>query len=375
MSESAPYIPAPGAWKTIEAIEAGFDPQRLAAAAAFARASETEWPRDLLTPEGELWYAKSMGETPPTSLPLGPVESRDGPSGVIVRHGQVAASWGDIERPQITFSVAKSYLAVLAGVAFARGLITDLDETVRTRIDDGGFDTAQNRAITWRHLLQQTSEWSGTLFDRADSVDHNRSVGLAAGEAPKGSPRTLKPPGRHWEYNDVRVNRLSLSLLRLFGEPLPDVLRSAVMDPIGASGTWRWEPYGNAVVDVGGKRLACVPGGSHWGGGLFISTLDHARLGLMVARGGRWGGARILPREWVSAMVVPCVLNPGYGFMWWLNTNHVQFKSAPTDAFFAMGAGTHIVLVLPRQDIVLVARWVRKTSVEGLIERVLAALR
>ena len=316
-----------------------------------------------------------MGETPPVSLPLGPVEDRDGPSGVILRHGEIAASWGDVERPQITFSVAKSYLAVLAGIAVARGLIPDLDEPVRARVDDGGFESAQNRAITWRHLLQQTSEWSGTLFERADSVDHNRSVGLAAGEAPKGDRRAMKPPGTHWEYNDVRVNRLSLSLLRLFGEELPEVLRGAVMDPIGASSTWRWEPYRNATVEVGGRRLASVPGGSHWGGGIFISTLDHARLGLMVARGGAWNGTRILPADWVKAMVTPCALNPGYGFMWWLNTGHVQFRTAPSDAFFAMGAGTHVIAILPGQDVVLVARWIRKTSVEGLIERVLAALR
>jgi CubicO group peptidase (beta-lactamase class C family) len=147
------------------------------------------------------------------------------------------------------------------------------------------------------------------------------------------------------------------------------------MDPIGASRGWRWEAYRNATVDVGGRRLASVPGGSHWGGGIFISTLDHARFGLMVARDGMWGGRRILPEGWVGAMTAPCSLNPGYGFMWWLNTGGAQFAGAPHDAFFAMGAGTHVVAVLPSQDIVLVARWIRKTSVEGLIGRVLAALR
>ena len=193
-----PYAPPRGDWARLEALEAGFDPQRLAAAVAFARAAETEWPRRLLTEDGQLWYATSMGETPPISLPLGPVEDRDGPSGVILRGGRIAASWGDIARPQITFSVAKSYLAVLAGVAAGRGLLPDLDAPVRETVDDGGFDGPQNAAITWRHLLQQTSEWTGTLFDRPDSVDHHRSVGLAGGEAPKGcllytspSPRDL----------------------------------------------------------------------------------------------------------------------------------------------------------------------------------------
>ena len=372
---AAPYFPPRGDWQRVEAIEAGFDPQRLAEAVAFARASETDWPHELMTPDGQLWYAASMGEAPPTSLPLGPTEDRDAPSGVVLRGGMVAASWGDIARPQVTFSVAKSYLAVLAGVAAGRGLLPDLDARVGARVRDGGFDSPQNAPITWRQLLQQTSEWSGTLFDRPDSVDHNRSVGLSGGEAPKGDRRAMRAPGTHWEYNDVRVNRLSLSLLHLFGEALPDVLRREVMEPVGASATWRWEAYRNAVVDVGGRAIASVPGGSHWGGGIFVSTLDHARFGLMVARDGTWDGRRILPAGWVRAMTTPCPLNRGYGFMWWLNDGGVQFPSAPHDAYFAMGAGTHVVAVLPSQDIVLVARWIRKTSVEGLVGRVLAALR
>ena len=170
-----PYFPPAGSWTRRSASESGFDAARLAAAVAFAEAHETPWPRELLTSEGELWYAASMGEKPPISEPLGPVERRDGPSGVILRGGRIAAAWGDVERPQITFSVAKSYLAILAGIAVGRGLIRDLDVPVRTQIDDGGFDSVQNRAITWRHLLQQTSEWEGTLFDRPDSVDLRRS--------------------------------------------------------------------------------------------------------------------------------------------------------------------------------------------------------
>ena len=370
-----PYFPPAGAWSRCSPDESEFDAARLGAAVAFAEAHETPWPRELLTSNGELWYAASMGETPPISEPLGPVERRDGPSGVILRSGRVAASWGDVERPQITFSVAKSYLAILAGIAVGRGLVPDLDEPVRTRIDDGGFDSAQNRSITWRHLLQQTSEWEGTLFDRPDSVDHNRSVGLGAGEGTKGNRRAMRPPGTHWEYNDVRVNRFSLSLLRVFGAALPDILRQSVMIPIGASTTWRWEGYRNATVDVGGRSLVSVPGGSHWGGGIFVSALDHARVGLLVARDGVWNGQRILPPGWVRAMTTPAALNPGYGFMWWLNTDHVQFKTAPATSYFAMGAGTHVIAIIPDHDIVLVARWIDKTSVEGLIEHVLGALR
>ncbi|MBL8670558.1 MAG: serine hydrolase [Alphaproteobacteria bacterium] len=369
------YVPPPGTWERQAASDAGFDAAQLDAAVAFARGNETDWPTDLLTADGQLWYARSMGETPPVSLPLGPVESRDGPSGAVLRGGRIVASWGDVARPQITFSVAKSYLAILAGIAVGRGRIGDLDAPVRDLVDDGGFDSPQNRPITWRHLLQQTSEWEGTLFDRADSVDHNRSVALSGAETAKGQRRAMRPPGTHWEYNDVRVNRFSLALLRVLAEPLPDALRTEIMAPIGASPTWRWEPYRNAAVDVGGRRVFSVPGGSHWGGGLFVSTLDHARVGLLVARDGVWGTKRLLPEGWVRAMRTPCDRNPGYGLMWWLNTGRAQFKAAPESSFFALGAGTHVIWVAPEQDIVMVARWIRKTSVEGLIDRILAALR
>ena len=90
------------------------------------------------------------------------------------------------------------------------GLIADLDEPVGRTVDDGGFDSAQNRGVTWRHLLQNTSEWEGELFGKSDLIDRNRNVGLE-GKGRKGDPRPLQPPGTHWEYNDVRVNRLSLA--------------------------------------------------------------------------------------------------------------------------------------------------------------------
>ena len=187
----------------------------------------------------------------------------------------------------MTFSVAKSYLSVLAGLAVGRGLIRSLDDRAGASALDDGFQAPQNRDITWRHLLTQTSEWQGTLWDKPDSIDHNRDVGKSElGAAAKGTPRVMRAPGTLWEYNDVRVNRLSLALLHVFREPLDEVLRREIMDPIGASSTWTWEAYHNAWAEIDGRRLPAVPGGSHWGGGLWMSTRDHARFGLLALRNG-----------------------------------------------------------------------------------------
>jgi len=91
----------------------------------------------------------------------GPVRSRGGPNGLIVRHGEIVGEWGDTHQIDLTFSVAKSYLSILAGLAVDRGLIRDVHEPVRRTVDDGGFDPPHNHEITWHHLLQQTSEWEG----------------------------------------------------------------------------------------------------------------------------------------------------------------------------------------------------------------------
>jgi CubicO group peptidase (beta-lactamase class C family) len=206
-----------------------------------------------------------------------------------------------------------------------RGLVKDLDDSVRRYALDDGFDSPQNRAISWRHLLQQTSEWQGTLWSKPDSIDHNRDVGKSElGYAEKGRPRPPRPPGTLWEYNDVRVNRLALSLLQVFRRPLPDVLHEAVMEPLGASSSWEWQPYGNSWVEIDGVRMPSVPGGSHWGGGLWMSTRDHARFGLLIHRGGQWKGRELLARAWIEEMRRPCPLNAEYGLLWWLNTGHRQ---------------------------------------------------
>ena len=127
------------------------------------------------------------------------------------------------------------------------------------------------------------------MFGKEDRIDHNRVVGLAVADAPKGTRRALKKPGTFYEYNDVRVNRLSYSLLQVFKEPLPSVLKRRIMDPIGASQGWKWDGYKTSTVTIDGKQMLSVPGGGHWGGGIVISARDLALMGLLVAQGRRLG--------------------------------------------------------------------------------------
>ena len=144
------------------------------------------------------------------------------------------------------------------------------------------------------------------------------------------------------------------------------------MDPIGATNAWRWHPYDNAEVDIGGVTLPSVPGGAHWGGGLWISAFDHARFGLLMLARGSWNGTRVLSEAIIDAALVPCSVNPRYGALWWLNTDRSAWPAASESAFAALGAGGNVVCVVPEHDLVIVTRWAGDAA--GIVDRVIGSI-
>jgi CubicO group peptidase (beta-lactamase class C family) len=264
---------------------------KLQQAINFAMAHETGWAR---SPDQSPWGVHQTDPAPWNRL-FGPVHERGGVCGVIMQDGNVLAGFGDTGRADLTFSVAKTYLALLAGVAHEQGLLPDVHEAVGARLSGIGFDDDHNSAVTWHHLLQQTSEWTGECFGIPDQVDHYRQLEFAPPTGgTKGDRRPLHQPGSYWEYNDVRINQLSLALLHLFRRPLPDVFAEFIAGPAGASTDWAWRGYDNAWVNIDGKRMQSVPGGTHWGGGVSISASDQARIGQILLGRGYANGRQIL---------------------------------------------------------------------------------
>ncbi|MFN0001016.1 MAG: serine hydrolase, partial [Burkholderiaceae bacterium] len=184
----------------------------------------------------------------------------------------------------------------------------------------------------------------------------------------------LQAPGSYWEYNDVRINALALALLHLFRRPLPEVFRDTIMQPIGASGDWRWVGYDNSWVEIDGKRMQSVPGGTHWGGGMSISSADQALIGQLLLDQGRAKGAQVLSAEWVRRMQTPCAIAPWYGTLVWLNRLRGVFPSASASSVFAIGAGASVVWVDPDRQMVAVVRWIDGGQIDGFCRRVAAAI-
>ena len=339
--EPAAHFPPAGAWLRVAPAEAGMDADKLEAAIAFAKSQPSDWPKDFSTQEAQ--FGRLLGPMP---------KDRADTNALVVRGGYVVAEFGETTRVDPTYSVAKSMLATIALLALRDGRIPDLDARVADLVKDGGYDSEHNRAITWRHHLQQESEWQGSMWGKEHDFLGKEEFGAGARK-----PRELRAPGSLYEYNDVRVNRFALSLLRVHGRALPEVFASEVMQPIGATETWRWVPYDNAFVEIDGVRTPSISGGTRWGGGVWISAEDMARFGYLWLRQGKWGDRQLLPVDAVRAALTPSAHGPDYGFLWWLDTKGKNWPGLPANSFGARGAGSNTIFVSPDHDLVVVWRW------------------
>ncbi|MGH7679018.1 MAG: serine hydrolase domain-containing protein [Gemmatimonadaceae bacterium] len=390
-----PYVPG-ATWEKRAPEQVGMDGAKLQEAIAFAKQREARASRDL-----EEAHYQSFGREPFGGA-VGPFKPRGDASGVIVRNGYIVAEWGDPARVDMTFSVTKSFVSTVVGLASDRGMIRSIDDTVAHYMapilhattpalgPEGGrgrfdartpialFDTPHNRKITWKNLLQQASDWEGTLWGKPEWADR-------PGQQPATWwTRDRLAPGTVYEYNDTRVNVLALAALNVWRRPLPEVLRELVMDPINASPTWRWYGYDNSWIVIDGQLIQSVSGGGHWGGGMFISAYDQARFGLLTTRNGKWGTKQLISESWIRQSRTPSAAQPTYGFMnFFLNTPTRRddgtmarpMPSVPETVYWHLGNGTNAIICDPEHDIVVVTRWIEGNALNGLMERVLASLR
>ncbi|MGH9314947.1 MAG: serine hydrolase domain-containing protein [Vicinamibacterales bacterium] len=363
---AAEYFPDRADWQSREPDQAGFDPARLKEAVDFAIANENPATKDLAVD-----IATTFSREPHNAI-IGPTRPRAALNGLVVRHGFVVAEWGDTTRPDMTFSVTKTFLSTVVGLAWQRGYIKDVNDRVRDYVPGTDlFESEHNAPITWDHLLRQTSDWQGTLWGKPDWADRPE------GERPADYPnRKLHAPGTRYKYNDVRVNVLALATLHVWRRPLPEILREEVMIPIGASNTWRWTGYENSWLDIDGSKVQSVTGGGHWGGGMFISARDMARFGYLFLRRGRWSDRQIVSEKWIQMARTPGPANEAYGYMnWFLNTGRKPLPAAPDSSVTFRGNGQNIIYVDWDNDLVVVVRWIRGPALNEFIGKVLGALK
>src|SRR5687768_9066352 len=175
------YYPSANAWEHRSLKSMGIDSAALQQAIQYAKDNESKEPRDLK----QAHYLSGFGREP-FGYAAGPLKERGPATGLIIKNGYIVAEWGEPLRVDQTFSVAKSFLSSVAGLAYDHGLITNVNDKVHTYMAPvipyepamlstskadmlehkdviDLFGTEHNRKIAWDHLLRQTSDWEGTL--------------------------------------------------------------------------------------------------------------------------------------------------------------------------------------------------------------------
>ncbi|WP_026838275.1 serine hydrolase domain-containing protein [Gillisia sp. JM1] len=359
------YFPKESSWEVKEPKDFKIDAAKLNEAIKFANENEYSGSKDLRIAILDGFRKEPFHEI------TGPTKKRGGPTGIILKDGYIIAKWGDPERVDMTFSVTKSFLSTTALLALKKGLIDNFDDPVNKYVWDGTFEGKHNAEITWEHLLQQNSDWSGELWGGLDWADRPPSEG----DLDNWKNRKLNIPGTVFEYNDVRVNLLAYSLLQVWRKPLPQVLKEKIMDPIGASSTWRWFGSDNAWVDLDGLKMQSVTGGGHSGGGMFINTLDLAKFGLLFENNGKWNNTQLLSTETIKEAVQPSIPNSNYGYMWWLNKpGDRNWKGLSEEIFYAAGFGGNFIVIDQAKNLVIVTRWLEPSQIETFMNKVYNAL-
>jgi CubicO group peptidase (beta-lactamase class C family) len=381
------YFPASGDWQQKKPTEMKVDAAKLQQAIDFAIETESE-----ADPNLKMAHYQSAFGREPFGFPVGPMKVRGAANGLIIYKGYIIGQWGEPDRVDLTFSVAKSILSSTVGMAVDRGLIKSEKDLVYPYVgpiipyepykslmnkadhldEEDVFDLfagPHNRKITWEHLLRQTSDWEGSLWGKPDWADRPQ------GNSSEWINRPRNEPGTVYKYNDTRVNVLALAILNVWRKPLPVVLKENLMDKIGASPTWRWTGYENSFIILDGQIMQSVSGGSHWGGGMFINAYDQARFGYLTLRKGNWSGVQVISEDWIKKSRTPTSVQPNYGFMnYFLNTDRKEIPAAPETAFFHLGAGTNMVYVDEENDLVIVARWIKDKEKAELVRMVLESL-
>ena len=332
----------------------------------FAEANEYSGSRDL-----RIAILKGFEKEPFHQI-LGPTKKRGGPAGLILKNGYIVALWGDIKRVDMTFSVTKSFLSTVAGLAEDAGLLSSTNDRVGDYIWDDTFKGTHNSKITWEHLLQQNSAWSGELWGGKDWADRPPSEG----DRDDWKFATPKEPGTVMEYNDVRVNVLAYSLTHLWRKPMPMVLKEKIMDKIGASSAWRWYGYDHAWTEIDGLQMKSVTGGGHSGAGIFISAEDMARFGLLFLNNGKWKNDQLISSSWIKKSTTPSIPNPNYGYMWWLNRKGDRhWEGLSENIYYAAGFGGNFIVIDKENDLVVVTRWLEPNKIGEFMTKVNAALK
>jgi len=247
------------------------------------------------------------------------------------------------ESLQTSFSVAKSFVSTLVGIAIDQGLIGSVEDRITDYLPELAARDPRFRQVRLRDLLTMSSgiryrEGGGFLWPFGD--DTYTYYGVDLREVALNRTRIEQPPRIAWEYNNYHPLLLGLVLERTTGTSVSDFMATRLWQPLGAEADATWS--------LDSKRS----GFEKMESGLNARAVDYARFGLLFLRNGGWNGKRIVSKGWVRAATrADPAIGPayyhGYGYFWWRDVER-------PGRFYALGKYGQYIYVAPDADAVVV---------------------
>src|SRR5271165_1534065 len=272
---------------------------------------------------------------------------------MVVRHGLVVAEgwWAPYSagRPQLLYSLSKSFTSTAAAFAQAEGLL-NLDDTVISHFAEFAADITdpRSRSVKVRHVASMATGHTRDMLGEAIMRDLEEPVRGFLLMPPDRDPGTV------FAYSQPCTYALASIIQRNAGMPLTQYLRPRLFDPLGI-GHVGWHTF--------------PPGREQGFSGLHARTEDVAKLGLLYLQRGRWEGAQLIPERWVAEATSKQISNlgepnpdwrQGYGFQFWMSRH----------GYRGDGAFGQFCVILPEQETVIVttpceprsSSWKRRTG-------------
>src|SRR5256885_1601421 len=289
---------------------------------------------------------------------------------VVVEHGRIVYSHGDLTAQSYLASVRKSILSMLYGIEIARGHLDTSKTLAQLGIDDVGGLLPNERQATIQDLLGARS-----------GVFHIASYpGDFLSAAP---PRGSQKHGTYQLYSNWDFNVLGAIFERETKQNIYDALDNDLARPI------QMQDFRRDLQKKEGDSTRSI----HPAYPIFLTTRDMARIGLLMLHNGEWNGKQIVPRDWVAkstGIITPVEqLNPsivrrervGYGYLWWVFNG--PWNSGPYEgAYTGIGAIGQFITVIPELDLVVAHKTIPRApnnpSVSqrqyfALLDRIIAA--
>jgi CubicO group peptidase (beta-lactamase class C family) len=231
---------------------------------------------------------------------------------------------------QTSFSVAKSYLSALVGIAIEEGRLA-LDDPITEHIPELLDRDRRFSRITVEHLISMSSglRYVENSLPWGDDAQTYYATDLR--ELALQDTEILEPPGVTWLYNNYNPLLLGMILERTTGMTVAEYLERNLWRPLGSEFTASWS------LDSESSEFEKMESG------LNARAIDFAKLGVLYANGGEWEGQQIVSRDWVEASTEAQAI-AYYGYWWWVE---------PGGVFLARGNHGQLVYVDPASDLVI----------------------